>query len=336
VRAPAVTVLMSVYDGERHLRESVESILDQTLTDFELLVVDDASTDGSRAIVDSYGDPRVRVLTNEANVGLTRSLNRGLREAGGAYVARQDADDVSEPHRLERQRDLLDRRPGLALVASHYRRIDENGRHAGDRPVPTETRDIRWRLLFVNAFTHSSVTFRRDVVLELGGYDERFRYAQDFELWSRLARCHAVAAVPETLVSYRRSADSMTAAFERAGDEVREIVRRNLRELGVDAARIDVDGAWQVLFGSYGDVDAARAVAISGPVLDVQRAFARSLRLGPHVARRHRAAVCRTLGERLARLGLARRDPPALARGVALLSRAGALRLTTLPAHRRG
>ena len=317
---------MAVHNGERHLRESVESLLAQTMEDFELLVVDDGSTDGSRGILDSYGDARIRVLTNEQNLGLTPSLNRGLREARSSYVARQDADDLSEPQRFQRQCELLDRRPDVALVASHYRRIDDDGRSTGDRVVPLETLDIRWRLLFLNAFAHSSVMFRRSVALDLAGYDERFRYAQDYDLWSRVAERHDVAAVPETLVSYRRSSDSMTATFEPGGDEIREILARNLGQIGVDAAAIDIDGARRLLFGQYKELDPSRAVAVSRSVLDIQSALARSLALDSRAARHHRAAVSRTVGARLARIGFDRRDPRVLTRASALLGSALAQR----------
>jgi glycosyltransferase involved in cell wall biosynthesis len=320
VTAPTVTVLMAVHDGERHLRESVESILRQTYSGLELLVVDDASTDSSRSIVESYGDPRVRVLVNERNLGLTASLNRGLEEARGRYVARQDADDVSEPSRLERQVELLERRPDLALVASHYRRIDDEGRHGGDRFVPTSPLDIRWRLLFLNAFAHSSVTFRLDEVRALGGFDERFRYAQDYELWSRLARSHQLTAVPEILVSYRRSSESLTATFDRAGEEIREISGENLRALDFDPARLDRDAAWRLLFGDPSDIPPEHAVEVARATIGVQAAFARTSALDERTARRHRANVGRRLGSRLVRLGLQRRNGVALAYGGRLLA----------------
>lgn len=304
---------MAVHDGERHLRESVESILGQSYRDFEFLVVDDASTDSSRAIVDSYGDSRVRILANERNVGLTTSLNRGLGEACGRHVARQDADDVSDRTRLECQVELLDSRPEVALVAAHHRRIDDEGRHRGDRIVPTEPLDIRWRLLFLNAFAHSAVTFRRDVVDAIGGYDERYRYAQDYDLWSRLARSHPVVAVPEVLVSYRRSSNSLTATFARAGDEVSHISAENLAGVGFDPARLDRDAAWQLLFGDHRRIDARRAVSAAASILDVQRLFARSVTASRAEAARHRAQVGLTLARSLADLGWQERDATTLA-----------------------
>lgn len=318
--APAVTVLTAVHDGERHLRESVESILGQSYRDFELLVVDDASTDSSRVIVESYGDPRVRILHNEQKLGLTASLNRGMREARGRYVARQDADDVSDRNRLEHQIALLDGRPDVALVASHYRRIDDDGLHRGDRFVPTEPLEIRWRLLFLNAFAHSSVTFRREVVDAIGGYDERYRYAQDYDLWSRLARRHTVVAAPEILVSYRRSSDSLTATFDRAGDEVRQISNENVAAVGFDPDRLDRDAAWRLLFGDPGAIETDRAVAAARAIMALHEAFASASALDARMRRRHREVVGRRLGRRVLRLGVQRRDRRALAQGARLLA----------------
>ena len=285
---------MAVHDGERHLRAALESVLAQTFGDFELVVVDDGSTDSSRAIVDSYGDPRIRLLANETNIGLTRSLNRGLAACRGRYVARQDADDLSRPERLARQVELLDRRPDVALVASGYTRIDDEGRETGDRPVPLDATAIRWRLLFLNAFAHSSVTLRGDVVAALGGYDESVHYAQDYELWSRIAERHGVAALPERLASYRRSAESMTAARNGADDEdeVAAISRRNLDALRPGrGARLDRAAACRLVARIGEPVGARRALRTVRELLALQRAFARRYGLPPSEALGHRASV---------------------------------------------
>lgn len=295
---------MAVHNGERHLRAAVESVLGQTFGDLELLLVDDASTDGSRAIVESYGDPRVRVLVNAENLGLTRSLNRGLAEARGGYVARQDADDVSAPNRLALQVGELERRPELALLASSYRRIDDDGRDCSGRDVPLTTVGIRWRLLFLNAFTHSSTVFRRSAVLELGGYDESVHYAQDYDLWSRIAERHEVAALPEHLVSYRRSAVSMTSARDESEgpDETAAISRRNMdRVLPGMGARLDRETAWRLLFASPRPVSVSDAVATARDVLALQSAFASRYSLGRRAALAHRASVVAALARGLRR-----------------------------------
>jgi len=292
-QTPAVTVLMAVYNGEQHLRPALESILGQRFTDFEFIVIDDGSTDSTRAIISSYDDARIRYFANDENLGLTRSLNRGLANARGLYVARQDADDLSAPDRLALQVAHLDRHPRIALLACAYCRIDDAGRVSAHRPVPLTATSIRWQLLFLNAFAHSSVTIRRDVALALGGYDEAIHYAQDYELWSRIAENKEVAALPQRLVSYRRSGTSMTSAQnERDGEEVAGISKRNVeRVLPSVGQRLDREAALWLLFGTLRPVGTRRAVAASRDVITLQRAFARHYDLGRREAVSHRAAV---------------------------------------------
>jgi glycosyltransferase involved in cell wall biosynthesis len=313
VSVPRVTVLMAVRNGEEHLRESLASVLAQTLDDFELLIVDDASTDGSMSIVAEFGDPRIRVIRNEVQLGLARSLNIGLAAARAELVARQDDDDVSDPIRLALQVARLEERPSVALVACAYRRIDDAGRIEGHRPVPLDVVSIRWHLLFLNAFTHSSVVFRRAVVQELGGYAEDLAYAEDYELWSRLAESYDVEAVPQRLVSYRRASCSMTASYkERSGgqmDKVAEISRRNIgRVLGDMGAadRFDRDTARALLFGRSRAISFRRAVSAAGQILELEGAFARSYGLDRRARSAHRARVAIVLARRLAAIGLAR------------------------------
>src|SRR5258708_31795371 len=156
---------MPVFNGMRHVGAAVESILAQTYRDFELLVVDDGSSDRSLEIVRSYRDARIRVLVNERNLGLAASLNRGLSESRCALIARQDADDLSLPNRLERQVAVMRQRPELALLGTQASAIDVDGRplKAVDRPIDEVS--IRWYGLFDNPFVHTSVMFRRALVL---------------------------------------------------------------------------------------------------------------------------------------------------------------------------
>src|SRR4051794_29608800 len=120
---PKVTVLLAVYNGERYLREAIDSILGQTFQDFEFLIINDGSTDSTREIILSYHDPRIRLVDNEDNIGQTRSLNRGLALAAGQFVARQDADDISEPERLASQVAFLEIHPEVVLLGTWYRKI---------------------------------------------------------------------------------------------------------------------------------------------------------------------------------------------------------------------
>lgn len=203
-RPPAVTVLLSVYNDRAYLPAAVDSILAQSFGDFELLIVDDGSTDGTAEYLAALADSRVRVLRNQQNAGLTRSLNRGLDAAAGRYVARMDADDLAGPERLERQVEFLDAYKAVGIVGSGRRLIDEAGRTIADaRAVPDDV-GIRRKCLLGNPFAHPTVMLRRDVLDAHGlRYDPAFRTAQDYELWTRLL-CHTRGAnVDEPLVRYR-------------------------------------------------------------------------------------------------------------------------------------
>jgi glycosyltransferase involved in cell wall biosynthesis len=203
---PRVTVLMSIYNGQDYLHESVTSILNQTFSDFEFLIVDDGSEDKTGEILEAFRqkDSRIVVIRNKKNMGLTRSLNKGLAQARGEYIARQDADDISLPNRLEKQVAVLDDHPAFVLVSSNIEFIDLHGRpvkrsdRAGDPDL------IAWHLIFYNHVAgHSVVMFRRKTVTELGGYAERYRYSQDHELWIRLARVGDIVVLPDVLLQWR-------------------------------------------------------------------------------------------------------------------------------------
>jgi hypothetical protein len=308
---PQVTVLMAVHNGVPHLAKAVESLLRQTLGDFEIVVVDDGSTDGTREVVASYADPRIRLVVNDRNLGLAASLNRGLSVAAGEYVARLDADDLSDPTRLERQAAFLDANPDVALVGAWHRTIDTAGTVIKEYSLPCTHADIRWALLFYCPFVHSAVMWRRQRVEHLvGGYDETLSYSMDYELWSRIARRMPVANLPERLVSLRVHPASLTST---AGDRTREGYRMRVAEAarmlawpdpaGGDAAE-GFDRVYALLFG---DPRALARPALERAVCDVEalhRVFARESGLPAEEARQHRASVFTDAGRRL--LGFSR------------------------------
>lgn len=203
--SPRVTVLLAVHNGGAMLRDAVDSVLGQSYRDFELLVVDDASTDG--AIDALPTDRRIRILRNERNVGQVPSLNQGLDEARGEYVARLDADDTMRPVRLARQIAVLDAEPEVALVGSWMDVVDEH-----DRLYTRLRGRIRSFSDFLVAiltdrypFGHPSLMYRRDVVRGLGGYDVTLAPSEDKDLYRRLALArHDARCVEEPLVRYRR------------------------------------------------------------------------------------------------------------------------------------
>ncbi len=238
-RVPAVSVLMSVYNGQRYLEQAVQSVLNQEFSDFEFLVFDDASTDQSRQILEqcSKQDGRVKVHVNTSNFGLTRSLNQGITLAKGEFVARIDADDLALPGRLARQAEYLNHQQSCAVVGSVAQLIDASGQQHG----VTETFShgaLAAQLFFFNSITHSSVMFRRKVILGLGGYDEQFTRAQDYDLWLRcLAGGHRVELLPDVLTSHRQHDHRVTAT---QADNMEHYRRLALKRGWRDIVDIDV------------------------------------------------------------------------------------------------
>jgi glycosyltransferase involved in cell wall biosynthesis len=214
-------VLLSTHNDLRFLPQAVESVLGQTFGDFEFLVVDDGSTDGTPDYLAALceRDRRVRVLRHDDNIGLTRSLNRGLAAARGRLIARMDADDVSAPERLKRQVEFLDRHPDVGIVGSSRTLIDEEGTTLGYAQAVPDHPGICWKSLLGNPFAHPSVMLRRDVLVRHGlTYNESYRTAQDYELWPRLLRHVRGANLEEPLLRYRlRAGISRT----RRGDQLR-------------------------------------------------------------------------------------------------------------------
>lgn len=219
---PAVSVLMAVRNGGPYLDASIASIARQSFADWEMVVVDDASDDNTPRVLADWAarDPRIRVVTNTANIGQTASLNKGLRECRGDWVARQDADDLSDPRRLATQMEFLWKRPDIVLLGTQGVLIDEAGRKVGLLDVPCREPGILWTSMFLNPFLHTSVVFRRaDALEKYGGYDENFRIAQDYDLWVRMLNRVSTANLPARLVSYRRSDASLSRAGRSLAEE---------------------------------------------------------------------------------------------------------------------
>jgi glycosyltransferase involved in cell wall biosynthesis len=219
---PRVSVLMCVYNGGPYLRQAVESILGQTFGDFEFIVVDDYSTDGSVETLKSYDDPRLVRLYNAANLGLTRSLNRGLSVCRGEFIARQDDDDVSHPTRLSQQVEYLDRHPDVGVLGAQMEVINEWGEVTGEYAVPVSHAMIAWQLFFGRSLAHPTVMMRRALIEKVEGYDVSFPHIEDFELWTRLAAVTRMANLETAVYNYRRRSDSISST--RADEQLRHVM----------------------------------------------------------------------------------------------------------------
>jgi len=242
-RTPLVTVLMSVHNDRRYLAESVGSILDQSFEDFEFLIIDDGSSDGSAEVLRSIGDSRVRLIANPQNLGLTRSLNVGLNFARGRYIARMDADDIAEPMRLEWQVDAMERQPDLGLLGTGRLLINDAGETINIARPAHGRAAVLWKMLLGNAFAHPTVMLRRDVLERHRlRYDERFVTAQDYEFWVRVLQHAAGDNLPEPLVRYRlRQGISQTRKVEQLANHDRiasQAIRTIVPEFSTSPAEV--------------------------------------------------------------------------------------------------
>lgn len=235
-RDPKVTVLLPVHNGEPYLSEAIDSILGQSFCDFELLIIDDGSTDRTSAIVESYRDPRIRLLRHPRNLGLVSTLNRGLAEAHGAYVARIDADDVCLPDRLQAQVAFLDRHPEVGVLGTAVQIVDPVGTAGATVRFPVSHAMARWALLFSSPIAHPAAMMRKDVITRLGGYRAEAVHCEDYDLWWRASDVTQLANLDKILLQLRKHDDNVTVRHaELHGDTVLHICRSMLsRVLGFE------------------------------------------------------------------------------------------------------
>ena len=219
MKNPKVTVLMSVYNGEKYLQEAIDSILGQTFKDFEFLIINDGSTDKTGEILKSYNDPRIKIINNEKNIGLTKSLNIGLRIAKGEYIARQDADDISMPERLEKEVEFLEQNRNVGLVGTDYLFINEKGKVIHIVKCLNGSRELKAKLLEGNQFGHGSVMLRRECIDKVGVYREEFKFAQDYDFCLRIAEMYDVANISEPLYKWRIDSKSISVAKKALQDK---------------------------------------------------------------------------------------------------------------------
>ncbi len=239
--SPIVSVVMPVYNTDQYLRDAVDSILNQTLVDLELIMIDDGSTDGSGEILDHYArsDDRVLVI-HQDNQGIARTLNTGLNLARGKYIARMDGDDISLPDRLVVQTAFMDRRPEVGICGTACRLFGDT---SGLSWTTTDPDEIKSRLLFWPCMSHPTVMMRRDLVVrERLYYDADFEQAEDYELWLRFSRCCRIANVPDVLLLYRTRRSQATSAFD---EDVRRwsliVQKRAIADLGIEPSDDELD-----------------------------------------------------------------------------------------------
>ena len=208
--APKVSVLMTCYNAASTIEESVRSVLTQTYTDFELVLIDDLSSDNSIALIEKIDDPRIKVKKLASRHRRTKALNQGFILCRGKYIAVLDADDIAEPTRFEKQVAVLDADHKIVGVGTWYIDIDPSKNEISRTALTTNSKEIRSNFAYENPLPHSSMMYRRELAQTVGGYDERYDYAQDYALWLALSQFGEFTVVPEYLTKMRKLPESMT------------------------------------------------------------------------------------------------------------------------------
>lgn len=231
-RAAKLSVLMPAYNAGNYISEAIDSILKQTFTDFEFIIVNDGSTDNTKEIIESFSDPRI-ILLNQENKGIATALNAGLSKAKAPYIARFDADDVCFPHRLEQQYDFLNTHPGYIVCGSDAEYISANGEHLFNFRSISHTHEQIIEKVYAHCpFIHSSVMYRKDAVIKAGGYSLHAHNFEDYFLWIRLKQFGKFYNLRQQLIKVRFNPSSATIDEKWRGPLFRKI-KKNIIKKGV-------------------------------------------------------------------------------------------------------
>lgn len=198
-----ISVIMPVFNEERFVGLAIKSILNQTESSFEFIIIDDGSSDKTVTMINGFGDRRIRLIKNHQHQGLTKCLNQGLKMAKGKFISRMDADDVSLPTRLREQVNFLEKNRDYGLCGTWVNLINEKGEIIGRRKYPSESKEISKVILRYNPVVHPTLMVRREVLQTLGFYDESLDGAEDYDLVLRIGQKYKMANIPKRLLNYR-------------------------------------------------------------------------------------------------------------------------------------
>lgn len=241
--SPKVTVLMPVYNGEKYLRDAIDSILCQNFTDFEFLIINDGSTDGSQKIIDSYLDKRIKVLNNEKNIGLVNTLNKGFNEAQGEYIVRMDCDDVSLKNRLSVQVAFMDKNKTVGASGSYYYLLLNEKKALADFPLNQE--EMKCFMIFNSPIAHPTAIIRASVIKENKlSYRSECIHAEDYDFWSQMSQYSELANVSDVLLNYRVHPNQITgnAAFLESKNKTLNAIRlRHLKQMDIIPTEMEMN-----------------------------------------------------------------------------------------------
>lgn len=246
MNAPLISVILPAYNAELYLKNAIDSILNQSFKDFELLVINDGSNDGTEGIILSYKDSRVIYIKNEINLGLIGTLNKGISLSKGKYLARMDADDISDPLRFEKQTLYLEENPNVVICSSSRIEFNDSNDKTHISFMPLDNISIRIYSIFSTPFTHPAVMMRRDTIIDNKIYfDSSFKYAEDYDFWVKLLNYGDGYNFKESLLFYRDTPNSQTSigagkAMERKAI-ISAIQQKALKELNIVLEEKDLD-----------------------------------------------------------------------------------------------
>lgn len=234
--APKLSVILPAFNAEKTLKRAIDSVLTQTFQDFELIVINDGSTDRTQEVIDSYRDTRLKKQQFDQNKGLIFGLNKGLEIAKGEYIARQDADDESFPRRFEKQTCVLDLNDKIGVVGSAMKLRNGLDKIVGEYRYPATPAFAKWQCLFKTPLAHSTIMMRRSLAEKVGGYNSKYKYAEDYELWTRVIEYTGVMSLEEVLVYYSIGGDGVSEKNRTAQDSIHiKIATSNIEKiLGVE------------------------------------------------------------------------------------------------------
>lgn len=223
MKYPLVSIVMAAYNEEKHIHEAIESVLSQTYPNFEFIIIDDGSTDSTKSIILSYNDERIRLISNEQNLKLIDSLNKGLSLATGKYIARMDADDICLPERLEKQVAFMEANPDIGISGAQLAMF---GTSEGIMKYPLTDQDIRLKLLFTSCFGNNVVIFRKDLMIRHQlFFPKGYLHAEDYKCWTEWILFTKAANIDECLVRYRTHPNSVSVKNRSVQRDTRNRIR---------------------------------------------------------------------------------------------------------------
>lgn len=253
MKRPKISVVMSVFNGEKYLEEAVESVLNQTFNNFEFIIVNDNSNDNSLELLNNYMDPRIEIINNRVNLGLTKSLNKALDRAKGEYVARMDADDICMLDRFQKQVDYLDRNKDISILGGCIQYVGSKNEIL---KMPVTHSEIKCQQLFENVMAHPTIMMRQaDMKKYSLKYDEHFLKTQDYDLWTRAIKVLNFANLTDVILKYRIHDNQITITQNNTQSKfANEIIKRQLVELSVNLNDKDLNIYLDVLENGATDI----------------------------------------------------------------------------------